>query len=224
MDLLLFGAPGSGKGTQGQFLRERYGVPPISTGDILRAEVKAGSELGVEANSYMERGELVPDELVIDMIKKRLNEPDCSQGFILDGFPRTVPQARALDAVMDSMGRSFDRVLSLEVPIEELVARLSGRLVCSCCGHSYHVRNNPPRRPGTCDIDGCRLLEREDDSPQTARRRIEVYLRDTMPVLEYYRREPGLVVPIDGTGSIDDIRYRLLAATGGGGGDKAATA
>lgn len=214
MDLLLFGAPGSGKGTQGTFLRERYGgIPQISTGDILRAEGKKGSELGCTALSYMDRGELVPDDLMIELIRGRLREPDAGAGFLLDGFPRTVPQAEALDSMMESMGRAFDRVIYLEVPVDELVERLSGRLVCTCCGHSYHVRNNPPQRAGVCDVDGCPLAERDDDGPSTARRRIEVYLKDTVPVLEHYKRiDHELVAYVDGTGGIEKIRRRILEA------------
>ncbi|MGH7903809.1 MAG: adenylate kinase [Candidatus Dormibacteraceae bacterium] len=217
MDLLVFGAPGSGKGTQGEFLRRRHGIPQISTGDILRAEGKAGTELGVTAQAFMDRGELVSDELMVAMISRRLREPDCRPGFLLDGFPRTVPQAEALEGMMEAMGRSFDRVLYLQVPFEELVRRLSGRLVCSCCGHSYHVTNKPPRRPGVCDVDGCALIEREDDSPETARRRIQIYLDDTIPVLQFYReRKDGLVVTVDATGPIDEITRRILEATSDG--------
>ena len=216
MDLLLFGAPGSGKGTQGSFLRARYGIPQISTGDILRGESREGTELGRIAQGYMDRGELVPDDLMIELIRHRLQQPDSASGFLLDGYPRTVPQAEALDGLMESMGRRFDRVLYLEVPIEELVERLSGRRVCSCCGRSYHMHNNPPRVPGVCDVDGCPLVEREDDRPETARRRIEVYLKDTMPVLEHYRRLDGGVVEfVDGTGTIDTIRARILEAPAG---------
>jgi adenylate kinase len=213
-DLLLYGPPGSGKGTQAEFLRERFSIPQVATGDILRAEVGAGSDLGLRAKEIMDRGDLVPDEIMIGIIRKRLAEPDCADGFILDGFPRTIPQAEALDGVMGELGRGFDRIFYLKVDVDELVARLADRWLCPACGRTYSARANPPAEGNRCRVDGAELIQRDDDRPDAARRRIEVYLRDTLPVLDYYRPR-GLVTEIDGEGGIEDIRRRILAALNG---------
>lgn len=211
LNLILYGAPGSGKGTQADFLRSKFGIPQVATGDILRAEAAAGTELGRRAKEIMDRGELVPDEVMIGIIRKRLREPDCERGLILDGFPRTIPQAQALDEVMEELGRSFDRVLYLQVPIEELVERLSDRWICPVCGRTYSRRANPPAPGNRCPHDGAQLIQRDDDRPEAARRRIEVYLRETLPVLDYYRPR-GLVAEINGTGTIEEVRSRILRA------------
>jgi adenylate kinase len=211
LNLILYGPPGSGKGTQAGFLSSRFGIPQVATGDILRAEAAAGTELGRRAKEIMDRGELVPDAVMIDIIRKRLREPDCERGFILDGFPRTLPQARALDEVMEELGRSFDRVLYLQVPIEDLVERLSDRWICPVCGRTYSKRANPPAGGNRCRQDGAQLIQRDDDRPEAARRRIEVYLRETLPVLDYYRPR-GLVAQINGSGTIEEVRARILAA------------
>lgn len=211
MNLLIFGAPGSGKGTQAEFVKERLHIPQIATGDILRAERRAGTELGKKAQEYMDAGNLVPDDLVIAMLENRLSQPDCQRGFLLDGFPRTRPQAEALDRMMGELGKSFDRALYLAVPLEHLVERLSGRLTCPQCGRTYHPRNNPPRDDSRCDADGHDLYQREDDTPETARNRIQVYLRDTLPVLEHYRHL-GIVREIDGNQPIDSVKADILAA------------
>lgn len=213
MNLLLYGPPGSGKGTQAEHLRTRFGIPQIATGDILRAEGRAGTELGIQSKKLMDKGELVPDEIMIPMVQNRLRQPDCKTGFILDGFPRTVPQARALDRSMKELGKSFNRVLYLKVPMDELIRRLSGRLVCPTCGRTFHNEHNPPGDKEVCPIDGTELVTREDDSPDAARTRIEVYLAKTVPVLDYYRPQE-LVSEIDGTGGIDDIQGRILSAIG----------
>lgn len=213
-DLLLYGPPGSGKGTQAEFLRERFSIPQVATGDILRAEVGTGSDLGRRAKEIMDRGDLVPDEIMIGIIRKRLAEPDCADGFILDGFPRTIPQAEALDGVMGELGREFDRIFYLKVDVDELVARLGDRWLCPACGRTYSARANPPAEGNRCRVDGAELIQRDDDKPDAARRRIEVYLRDTLPVLDYYRPR-GLVTEIDGKGGIEDIRRRILAALNG---------
>ena len=211
MNLLLFGAPGSGKGTQAEFLKERFAIPQIATGDILRAERRAGSELGRRAQEYMDRGALVPDEVMIGIIQKRTAEPDCQNGFLLDGFPRTVPQAEALDAQMRAAGRSFDRVLYLHVPEEELVTRLSGRLTCPSCQRTYHVRFNPPTAEGHCNYDGSELFQRPDDTEEVSRQRVHVYLEQTVPVLDYYRGR-GIVTDVDGARDIEDVREQIVAA------------
>lgn len=211
LDLILYGAPGSGKGTQAELLRNEFSIPQISTGDILRAEAAAGTELGRKAKEIMDRGDLVPDHIMIGIIRKRLVEPDCANGFILDGFPRTIPQAEALDAMMYELKREFDRVLYLRVDVEELVARLSDRWLCPKCGRTYSRRAKPPAPGNRCREDGAELVQREDDRPEAARRRIEVYLRDTMPVLDHYRPR-GLVAEIDGEGDVEEIHRRILAA------------
>jgi len=213
LNLLLYGAPGGGKGTQADYLRGRFGIPHVATGDILRAEVKAGTELGKQANAILERGELVPDEVIIGIVRRRLREPDCERGFILDGFPRTIPQAKALDRLMEEMGRRFQRVLYMSVPAEELIRRLSGRLTCPACQRTYHPEHNPPGAHPNCPHDGAELVMRDDDRPEAARHRIEVYLAYTLPVLDYYRKE-GLVSEIDGLGTIQSVRHRVLAALG----------
>jgi adenylate kinase len=210
--LLLFGPPASGKGTHADRLSEHLGIPQVSTGNILRAQVALRTELGLEARRLMERGELVPDQLIIDIIEARLGKPDCSRGFVLDGFPRTVAQAQALDRLAGSKGMRFDRVLYLAVPEEELVRRVSGRLTCSICGRTYHFEPGQPQ-PDHCEEDGGLLLVREDDRPETARRRILVYLQNTFPVLDHYRRQ-SLVSEIDGCGSIEEVGQRILGALG----------
>jgi adenylate kinase len=214
LNLILYGAPGSGKGTQADSLRAKYGIPHISTGDILRAEMAAGTELGLEAKPIYDRGDLVPDEIMIGIIKSRLSQADCERGFILDGFPRTIPQAEALDRMMREIGRRFDRIIYLTVDAEELVERLSDRWICPKCGRTYSKRANPPAEGNRCPIDGAELYQREDDKPEAARHRIDVYLEQTLPVLDHYRPS-GLVVEVDGTGEIEEVSRRIEAVLGG---------
>jgi adenylate kinase len=211
MNLLIFGAPGSGKGTQAEFIKDRFGVPQVATGDILRSEKRKKTELGLKAQEFMDAGKLVPDELVIAMLEKRLAQPDCQEGFLLDGFPRTRPQAEALDRMMRGHGRRFDRALYLAVPLEKLVERLSGRWTCPECGRTYHLKFNPPANDTRCDADGHELYQREDDTPETARTRIQVYLDDTLPVLDHYRGD-GIVREIDGDRPIEEVRAGILEA------------
>jgi adenylate kinase len=207
MNLLLYGAPGSGKGTQANMLRSRFGIPHIATGDMLRAEIEQGTALGREAQPILAKGGYVPDEIMIGMIRERLRHEDCANGFILDGFPRTIPQAEALDVLMGELGRRFDRVLYLRVDKTELLRRLSGRLVCPTCQRTYP--------PGTqrCKADGTPVVQREDDKQEAVQPRIEIYLTKTIPVLDHYRSE-DLVSEIDGRGTIDDISGQVLAAIG----------
>jgi adenylate kinase len=207
MNLLLYGAPGSGKGTQANMLRSRFGIPHIATGDMLRAEIERGTPLGRQAQPILAKGGYVPDDIMIGMIRDRLRQPDCAGGFILDGFPRTVPQAAALDVLMRELGRGIDRVLYLRVDTSELLQRLSGRLVCPACQRTYP--------PGTeaCAADGTPVVQREDDKQEAVRPRIEIYLTKTIPVLDHYRVE-DLVSEIDGRGTIDDISGQVLAAIG----------
>ena len=205
MNLLLYGAPGSGKGTQANMLCSHFGIPHIATGDMLRAEIEAGSPLGQEAQPILAAGQYVSDDIMIAMIGNRLRLPDCKRGFIIDGFPRTIPQAVALDSLMEELGRRFDRVLYLKVDLHELLQRLSGRLVCPQCQRTYP--------PGTalCGAEGNALVQREDDKAEAVRPRIEIYLHKTIPVLDHYRGE-GLVSEIDGMGTIDDISRHVLEA------------
>ena len=207
MNLLLYGAPGSGKGTQANMLRTRFGIPHIATGDMLRAEIASGTELGRQAQPILAKGQYVPDDIMIGMIRNRLCEPDCSAGFIIDGFPRTVPQAEALDVLMNELERRLDRVLYLRVEMKELLERLSGRLVCPRCQRTYP--------PGTvaCASDGTALVQREDDKVEAVKPRIEIYLSKTVPVLDHYRGT-GIVSEIDGRGTIEEITGRVLSAIG----------
>jgi adenylate kinase len=208
MNLLLYGAPGSGKGTQANMLRSHFGIPHIATGDMLRAEIAAGTPLGQKAQPILAAGHYVSDDIMIAMIANRLRQPDSKRGFIIDGFPRTIPQAEALDGLMDELGRHFDRVLYLRVDLDELLQRLSGRLVCPQCQRTY------PPGTAVCAADASDLVQREDDKAEAVKPRIEVYLQKTIPVLDHYRGE-GLVSEIDGMGTIDDISRQVMAAVTG---------
>ena len=204
MNLILFGPPGAGKGTQAKKMVDLYGIPQISTGDILRANVREGTELGLAAKAYMDKGELVPDEVLIGIIKNRLKEPDCEKGFILDGYPRTKPQADALAALLDEINKPIDVVLNLEVPDEELVERISGRLMCNNCGASYHRTFNPPKKEGVCDTCGGELFQRADDREEAVQNRLNVYKKQTQPLIDYYA-EKGILVTLEGTKDINEV-------------------
>jgi len=205
VNLLLYGAPGSGKGTQANMLRAHFGIPHIATGDMLRAEIAARTPLGLQAQPILAAGKYVSDDIMIAMIRNRLQQPDSGRGFIIDGFPRTIPQAVALDTMMAERGRQFDRVLYLRVDTEELLRRLSGRLVCPQCQRTY------PPATAACEADGSALVQREDDKAEAVKPRIEIYLQKTIPVLDHYRDE-NLVSEIDGMGTIEDISRQVLAA------------
>lgn len=203
MNIILFGPPGAGKGTQAKKMVDDYEIPQISTGDILRANVREGTELGLAAKGYMDKGELVPDEVLIGIIKNRLKEQDCEKGFILDGYPRTIPQADALAVILDELNKPIDVVLNLEVPDEELVERISGRLMCNC-GASYHRTFNPPKKDGVCDICGGKVFQRADDKEEAVKNRLNVYKNQTQPLIDYYTKQ-GLLVTLDGTKDIDEV-------------------
>jgi adenylate kinase len=205
------GPPGAGKGTQAQFVAAHLAVPQISTGDIFRANVSQGTPLGQEAKKFMDAGDLVPDEVTIGMVRDRLAEKDTERGFLLDGFPRTVPQAEELDRILADMGTKLDVVLELVVDDDEVVRRLSGRRTCRNCGHNWHVDFDPPTKEGTCDNCGGELFQRDDDQPETIRHRLEVYAEQTAPLIGYYAAR-GILVGIDATGPVDDVTERASAA------------
>lgn len=213
MRVILLGAPGAGKGTQAQFIMERFGIPQISTGDMLRAAVKEGSELGEQAREVMARGGLVPDEIIIALVQERIGRADCVNGFLLDGFPRTIPQAEAMKAA----GVSIDHVIEIAVPDEVIVGRLVGRRVHPASGRVYHVEFNPPRVAGRDDVTGDELVHREDDREETVRQRLGIYHEQTARLIGYYRGEQGngtCYHRIDGVGTVDEIRDRVLQALG----------
>jgi len=211
MRLVLVGPPGAGKGTQAQFISAHLGIPKISTGDIFRENVSQGTDLGQEAKKYMDAGDLVPDEITIGMVKERLADPDTAKGFLLDGFPRNVPQARTLDDVLAGGSTPLHVVLELVVDDDEVVRRLSGRRTCRNCGHIWHVDFDPPSAEGVCDICGGELFQRDDDKPETVRHRLEVYYEQTAPLVGYYA-EQGILVGIDAMGPVDDVTDRAIAA------------
>ncbi|MBE9540775.1 MAG: adenylate kinase [Proteobacteria bacterium] len=209
MNLILLGPPGCGKGTQAKILIDTYHIPQISTGDILREAIKKESPLGIEAKTHMDQGSLVPDHLVIKIIEERLKQTDNNRGFILDGFPRTVAQAEALDTTLSEMGSKLEYVFSIEVDDEELIRRLTGRRVCRKCGESYHIEFNPPRQDGLCDSCQGELYQRDDDKEETIRNRLKVYQDQTSPLISFYQRK-DVLHSIDGIGSIEEIKKRLL--------------
>lgn len=209
--LILLGAPGAGKGTQARELMTKLGLPQVSSGDLFRAALKERTPLGVEAAKYIDRGELVPDAVTVGMVAERLARPDCASGAILDGFPRTIEQAKALDGTLAQRGAAISRVFYIKVSGETLLKRLGGRWICRNCGAMYHSLYNPPRVAGRCDACGGELYQREDDLPETHRKRIEVYDRQTAPLIEYYQKR-GLLVEIDGEADIAGVQAQLLRA------------
>ena len=210
MRLVFLGAPGAGKGTQAKRLVEKYGIPQISTGDLLRAAVAAGTALGKEAKSYMDRGELVPDSVVLGMVKERLSQDDCKKGFILDGFPRNVAQAESLDKMLAEMNMPLDIALNLDVPFDDLMKRLTGRRTCKSCGQMYNVYYSPSKVEGKCDKCGGELFQRDDDKEETIKKRLDVYRAQTEPLIDYYSKK-GILKSVSGTGSIDEIFNSIYA-------------
>jgi len=210
MKLILLGPPGAGKGTQAKMLTERFSIPQISTGEILRAAVKDGTPMGLKAKQYMDAGGLVPDEVVVGIVRDRLQAADCNNGFILDGFPRTVAQADALQASLEEMNKALDRVISLEVETEALVERLTGRRTCKECGRGYHVKFDPPREDSICDACGGSLYQRDDDQEETIRKRLQVYADQTSPLISYYR-EADVLMELDGMQPIPQVQEKMLS-------------
>lgn len=213
MRLILLGAPGAGKGTQAEMLMKLYNIPTISTGNIFREHISKNTELGQEAKRYMDEGKLVPDELVIELVKDRIVQDDCKAGMILDGFPRTIPQAKALDTMLVELGMPIDNVINVEVPDEVIVDRMSGRMVCPSCGASYHKLFKKESVLGICNECSAQLVQREDDKEETVKKRLEVYHAQTKPLIAHYT-EQGKVLTIDGVGSVDEVRARVKKALG----------
>jgi adenylate kinase len=211
MRVVLVGAPGAGKGTQAKFIAQHFSIPAISTGDIFRANLTAQTPLGIEAKRYMDAGDLVPDEVTIGIVRDRLSREDAAEGFLLDGFPRTVPQAEALNEMLADLGRPLDAVLELQVDDQEVVRRLSGRRTCRKCGHIWHVEFDPPSVEGICDTCGGELFQRDDDKPETIQRRLDVYNEQTAPLVGFYR-EQGLLRTIVATGQVDEITMLAIKA------------
>ncbi|MCI6915408.1 MAG: adenylate kinase [Lachnospiraceae bacterium] len=204
MKIIMLGAPGAGKGTQADMITKKYNVPHISTGDIFRANIKNGTELGKKAKGYMDQGLLVPDSLVVDLVIDRIHQDDCKEGYVLDGFPRTIPQAEALDAALAAENEEIDAAIDVEVPDDNIVNRMSGRRACLKCGATYHIVYNAPKTEGVCDNCGSELVQREDDKPETVLNRLSVYHKETQPLIDYYNQK-GKVAEIDGTQDLNAV-------------------
>jgi adenylate kinase len=213
MKIIMLGAPGAGKGTQAKQIADKYKIPHISTGDIFRANIKNGTELGKKAKTYMDQGLLVPDELVVDLIMDRFKEADCANGYVLDGFPRTIPQAEALDAALDKIGEKVDYAINVEVPDENIVRRMSGRRACVACGSTYHIVYNPTKVEGVCDRCNGELILRDDDKPETVTKRLNVYHEQTQPLISYYEGK-GVLKEVDGTKDMKDVFGDIVAILG----------
>ena len=213
MKIIMLGAPGAGKGTQAKKIAEKYSIPHISTGDIFRANIKNGTELGKKAKTYMDQGLLVPDELVVDLVVDRVNQDDCVNGYVLDGFPRTIPQAEALDKALSEMGQKVDYAINVEVPDENIVNRMSGRRACVDCGATYHIVYAPTKVENVCDVCGSSLVLRDDDKPETVKKRLDVYHAQTQPLIDYYQAQ-GALVNVDGTKNLEDVFADIVAILG----------
>ena len=213
MKIIMLGAPGAGKGTQAKKIAEKYSIPHISTGDIFRANIKNNTELGQKAKTYMDKGELVPDELVVDLIMDRFKEADCANGYVLDGFPRTIPQAEALDKALSANNEAVDFAINVEVPDENIINRMSGRRACVGCGATYHIQFNAPKVEGVCDTCGEKLILRDDDKPETVKNRLSVYHEQTQPLIDYYSKK-GVLAEVDGTQAMDDVFNAIVNVLG----------
>lgn len=213
MKIIMLGAPGAGKGTQAKMIADKYSIPHISTGDIFRANIKNGTELGKKAKTYMDQGLLVPDELVVDLIMDRFQEADCADGYVLDGFPRTIPQAEALDKALNAIGEKVDYAINVEVPDENIVRRMSGRRACVGCGATYHIVYNPTKTEGICDRCGKELILRDDDKPETVEKRLKVYHEQTQPLIDYYGKK-GVLKEVDGTVDMNDVFTAIVEILG----------
>lgn len=213
MKIIMLGAPGAGKGTQAKKIAEKYGIPHISTGDIFRANIKGGTELGMKAKSYMDQGQLVPDEVTIGMLLDRISQSDCADGYVLDGFPRTIPQAESLTASLKDRGEKMDYAIDVDVPDEAIVTRMGGRRACLGCGATYHIVFNPTKAEGICDVCGQELVLRDDDKPETVQKRLTVYHDQTQPLIDYYKNE-GILHTVDGTQDLNDVFKAIVNILG----------
>lgn len=213
MKIIMLGAPGAGKGTQAKKIAEKYSIPHISTGDIFRANIKGGTELGMKAKSYMDQGQLVPDEVTIGMLLDRISEADCENGYVLDGFPRTIPQAESLTVALNQRGEKIDYAINVDVPDENIVTRMSGRRACLACGATYHIVYNAPKTEGICDTCGEKLVLREDDKPETVQKRLTVYHDQTQPLIDYYQAAE-ILVTVDGTKDLNEVFADITAILG----------
>lgn len=213
MKIIMLGAPGAGKGTQAKKIADKYQIPHISTGDIFRANIKNGTELGQKAKSYMDQGLLVPDELTLELIMDRFQNPDCANGYVLDGFPRTIPQAEALTKALEEKGDAIDYAINVEVPDENIITRMSGRRACLACGSTYHIVYAPTKAEGICDRCGEKLVLRDDDKPETVKKRLDVYHNQTQPLIEYYQGQ-GKLKEVDGTQSMEKVFDAIVQILG----------
>ncbi|MCI8725794.1 MAG: adenylate kinase [Hungatella sp.] len=213
MKLIMLGAPGAGKGTQAKKIAEKYQIPHISTGDIFRANIKGQTELGMKAKSFMDQGMLVPDEITIGMLLDRIHEADCAGGYVLDGFPRTIPQAESLTKALAEMGTGIDYAINVDVPDDNIVSRMSGRRACLNCGATYHVAFNPPKTENVCNTCGQSLVLRDDDKPETVKKRLDVYHQQTQPLIDYYKKA-GVLKEVDGTQNMEDVFQSIIKVLG----------
>ena len=213
MKIIMLGAPGAGQGTQAKKIAEKYDIPHISTGDIFRANIKEGTELGRKAKTYMDQGLLVPDELVVDLVVDRVGKDDASRGYVLDGFPRTIPQAEALDKALEAIGEKMDYAINVEVPDENIIKRMSGRRACVSCGATYHLEHIPPKKDGLCDTCGAELILRDDDKPETVKKRLDIYHEQTQPLIEYYTKK-DILAEVDGTKDMAEVFDAIVKVLG----------
>lgn len=204
MKIIMLGAPGAGKGTQAKMIAKEYGLPHVSTGDIFRANIKNGTQLGMEAKKYMDQGFLVPDELTVRILLDRVSQADCANGYVLDGFPRTIPQAEVLEEALNKLGDRIDYAIDVDVPDENIIKRMSGRRACLTCGATYHIEHIPPKKEGICDVCGSKLVLRDDDKAETVKNRLEVYHKQTQPLIDFYTRK-GVLRTVDGTLPMDEV-------------------
>lgn len=210
MKIIMLGAPGAGKGTQAKMIAAKYSIPHISTGDIFRANIKEGTELGKKAKEYMDNGQLVPDELTVKILLDRVAKDDCKNGYVLDGFPRTIPQAEVLDTEVSKLGEKIDYAIDVEVPDENIVKRMGGRRACVKCGATYHIEHVPPKKEGICDTCGSELILRDDDKPETVKERLNVYHKQTQPLIDFYNKK-GILKSVSGTKDVNDVFADVVA-------------
>ncbi len=213
MKIIMLGAPGAGKGTQAKKIAEKYHIPHISTGDIFRANIKNGTELGMKAKSYMDQGQLVPDDVTIGMLLDRISQEDCAEGYVLDGFPRTIPQAESLTKALEERGESIDYAINVDVPDQAIVTRMAGRRACLACGATYHIVYNAPKKENVCDVCGEGLILRDDDKPETVQKRLTVYHDQTKPLIDYYGKA-GILVTVDGTQDLNKVFEDIVSVLG----------